>query len=98
MPPAMRGSETSGVTISPNETTFSRPHTMWRYREMLPVRRPENVVSLGEIVTPLISLPRIAGGIETSGVTISPNETTFFARGRSILRRTRQAGERRPRW
>ncbi|HEX3411009.1 MAG TPA: threonine synthase, partial [Stellaceae bacterium] len=32
----------------------------WRYREFLPVRRPNNVVSLGEVVTPLISLPRIA--------------------------------------
>jgi threonine synthase len=38
----------------------ARPQTLWRYREMLPVRRPENLVSLGEIVTPLISLPRIA--------------------------------------
>jgi len=38
-----------------------RPQTLWRYREMLPVRRAENVVSLGEIVTPLVSLPRTAG-------------------------------------
>jgi threonine synthase len=45
----------------------ARPQTLWRYREMLPVRRPENVVSLGEIVTPLISLPRIAGSIAPKG-------------------------------
>jgi len=32
----------------------------WRYREMLPVRRSENVVSLGEVMTPLIDLPRTA--------------------------------------
>jgi threonine synthase len=38
-----------------------RPQTLWRYREMLPVRRPENVVSLGEIVTPLVPLPRTSG-------------------------------------
>src|ERR1700746_3207670 len=37
-----------------------RPQTLWRYRELLPVRRPANVVSLGEVVTPLIPLPRIA--------------------------------------
>src|SRR5579864_5470029 len=37
-----------------------RPQTMWRYREMLPVRRPENVLSLGEVVTPLVSMPRLA--------------------------------------
>src|SRR6185437_8866039 len=37
-----------------------RPQTLWRYREMLPVRRPENIVSLGEVVTPLVSAPRLA--------------------------------------
>jgi threonine synthase len=37
-----------------------RPQTLWRYREMLPVRRAENVVSLGEVVTPLVALPRLA--------------------------------------
>ncbi|HEX3884819.1 MAG TPA: threonine synthase [Stellaceae bacterium] len=36
-----------------------RPQTLWRYRELLPVRRPENIVSLGEVVTPLVSLPRL---------------------------------------
>lgn len=38
----------------------SRAQNLWRYRELLPVRRKENVVSLGEVMTPLISLPRIA--------------------------------------
>src|ERR1700749_1011449 len=42
------------------EMLDDRPQTLWRYREFLPVRRPENVVSLGEVVTPLIALPRIA--------------------------------------
>jgi threonine synthase len=37
-----------------------RPRTLWRYRELLPVRRAENAVSLGEIATPLVSLPRLA--------------------------------------
>ncbi len=36
------------------EMLAARPQTLWRYREMLPVRRPGNVVSLGEIVTPLV--------------------------------------------
>src|ERR1700755_3646999 len=43
------------------EALAARPQTLWRYRELLPVRRPENVVSLGEVVTPLVPLPRIAG-------------------------------------
>jgi threonine synthase len=38
-----------------------RPQTLWRYRELLPVRRPENIVSLGEVVTPIVPLPRLAG-------------------------------------
>jgi threonine synthase len=44
------------------ETLAARPQTLWRYRELLPVRRPENVVALGEVVTPLIALPRLAHG------------------------------------
>jgi len=38
----------------------ARPADFWRYREMLPVRRAENIVSLGEPVTPIIPLPRLA--------------------------------------
>src|SRR5215471_5545532 len=36
-----------------------RPADMWRYRELLPVRRCADIVSLGEIMTPLIRLPRL---------------------------------------
>ncbi|MCZ6524282.1 MAG: threonine synthase, partial [Alphaproteobacteria bacterium] len=46
------------------ETLARRPGGFWRYREFLPVRRAENVVSLGEVTTPLVRLPRLepAGG------------------------------------
>ncbi len=44
----------------PRPALAARPQTLWRYRELLPVRHPENVVSLGEVVTPLIALPRLA--------------------------------------
>src|SRR5438132_13966655 len=44
----------------PRQTLAARPQTLWRYRELLPVRLPENVVSLGEVVTPLVALPRLA--------------------------------------
>ena len=37
-----------------------RPHTLWRYRELLPLRHAESAVSLGEIATPLVPLPRLA--------------------------------------
>ena len=36
-----------------------RPAEMWRYREILPVRRADDIVSLGEAATPIVSLPRI---------------------------------------
>jgi len=38
----------------------SRPPDLWRYRELLPVRRAENIVSLGETMTPLVPLPGMA--------------------------------------
>ena len=37
-----------------------RPPDLWRYRELLPVRRKEDIVSLGEAMTPIVSLPKIA--------------------------------------
>jgi len=36
--------------------------SLWRYRELLPVQRPENRLTLGEVTTPLVDLPRIASG------------------------------------
>ena len=63
-----------------------RPQTLWRYREMLPVRRPENIVSLGEIVTPLVPLPRIAARLAKGGEILVKDEGrlptgSFKARG-----------------
>ncbi|KQZ60928.1 threonine synthase [Sphingopyxis sp. Root1497] len=43
------------------DTLTARPTDMWRWREMLPVRHTENIVSLGEIETPLIPIPRSGG-------------------------------------
>lgn len=39
----------------------ARPTDLWRWRELLPVRRRENIVSLGEIETPLVPIP-VSGG------------------------------------
>ncbi|MBA4035760.1 MAG: threonine synthase, partial [Bradyrhizobium sp.] len=43
------------------EALAERPADMWRYREMLPVRKVTDIVSLGEVTTPLIRLPKLAG-------------------------------------
>jgi threonine synthase len=45
----------------PRAALADRPQSLWRYRELLPVRHAENVVSLGEVMTPLVPLPRLAG-------------------------------------
>ncbi len=37
-----------------------RPNGMWKWRELLPVRKAQDIVSLGEVETPLISLPKLA--------------------------------------
>src|SRR5438270_830612 len=42
------------------EALAQRPPDMWRYRELLPVRKCADIVSLGEAMTPLIRLPKLA--------------------------------------
>src|SRR3974377_231397 len=70
----------------PRPALAARPQTLWRYRELLPVRREENVVSLGEVVTPLIPLSRIADRLAKSGEILVKDEGrlptgSFKARG-----------------
>ena len=53
--------------ISREELARRAAGGFWRYREMLPVRRSADVVSLGEVVTPIIAAPaaaRLRGGRE----------------------------------
>lgn len=42
------------------EALATRPSTLWRYQELLPLRAPDRAISLGEVVTPLIDLPATA--------------------------------------
>lgn len=46
--------------ISQEELARRPQGGFWRYREMLPVRRSVHVVSLGEVMTPLIAVPAAA--------------------------------------
>lgn len=39
----------------------ARPTDLWRWRELLPVRQTSSIVSLGEIETPLVPIPRSGG-------------------------------------
>jgi len=50
----------AGAALS-RDSLDARQTDMWRWRELLPVRRTENIVSLGEIETPLIPVPHSGG-------------------------------------
>ena len=48
----------AGVTRG--DSIFQRESSLWRYREVLPVEDPENIVSFGEGWTPLLKVDRLA--------------------------------------
>ena len=50
--------EELAFSLKPSDL-MTRPSTLWRYHEWLPVQSEDNVVTLGEGVTPLIPMPRI---------------------------------------
>ena len=52
---------TAAGTALSRDALELRPTDLWRWRELLPVRRTENIVSLGEIETPLVPIPRSGG-------------------------------------
>ena len=45
-----------------------RPNDLWRYHEVLPVRDPEHVTTLGEGMTPLLRLPTYGAAIGVPGL------------------------------
>jgi len=47
-----------GKAVTKEKLAARREGGFWRYAEFLPVRRTENRVSLGEVTTPLVPLPR----------------------------------------
>jgi threonine synthase len=67
------------------ESLKGRRADLWRYREVLPVEREENVVSLGEGWTPLLSAERLGASLGMKRLLIkdeSQNPTqSFKARG-----------------
>jgi len=69
------------------DAAADRPRTIWRWREMMPVEEPGNVVSLGEGGTPLLTAERLGAAAGFSDLRIkdeSGNPTgSFKARGLS---------------
>jgi threonine synthase len=71
--------------IATPDSVARRLPTMWRYHELLPVTRPDAVVSFGEGMTPLLPLPRLGRELGVPRLLMkdeSPLPTgTFKARG-----------------
>ncbi|MEU4195776.1 threonine synthase [Kribbella sp. NPDC026611] len=55
--PLLARYDLASVTLTPSELAV-RPPDLWRYHELLPVRSPENIVTLGEGMTPLLPVAR----------------------------------------
>ncbi|MDX1739091.1 MAG: threonine synthase [Alphaproteobacteria bacterium] len=72
------------------EELAKRPGGFWRYREFLPVTKSENVVELGEVMTPLIDLPQMAKKLGLNGGQITVKDEgrlptgSFKARGLAL--------------
>ncbi|UQU62141.1 threonine synthase [Couchioplanes caeruleus] len=79
--------ELAGRTLT-REALAARPATLWRYHEMLPVRDPASIVSLGEGMTPLLPLPRYGARIGVPGLLMKDEGLTptgsFKARGAAV--------------
>jgi threonine synthase len=75
------------VTLTKDELT-TRPPDLWRYHELLPVRDPANVVTLGEGMTPLLPMPRYGREVGVERLLMKDEGLiptgTFKARGAAV--------------
>ena len=62
-----------------------RPRDLWRYRELLPVRRAADIVSLGEPMTPLVAMPKLRTRLQAGDILVKDEGRlptgSFKARG-----------------
>ncbi|MDG4658451.1 threonine synthase [Ectobacillus antri] len=79
--------ETLKHKLSPQDL-IGREGSLWRYHELLPVECSEHVVSLGEGMTPLLSMPRLGEDMEISHLYMKDEGViptgTFKARGAAV--------------
>jgi threonine synthase len=72
----------------PRAVLSARQPTMWRYRELLPVESPDDIVTLGESATPLIEAPTLGQQIGLRKLYIKDEGLlptgTFKARGAAV--------------
>ena len=72
----------------PKNVLYGRQPTLWRYRELLPIESPEDVVTLGEGATPLLEAPTLGEQIGLHRLLIKDEGLlptgTFKARGAAV--------------
>ena len=67
------------------DALLSRPASLWRYRELLPISDPKDIVTLGETMTPLIHAERLGARFGLTEVWVKDESRlptgSFKARG-----------------
>jgi threonine synthase len=70
------------------EALARRPRDFWRYRELLPVRRAQDIVSLGEAFTPIVAMPKLANRLGAGEILVKDEGRlptgSFKARGLAL--------------
>lgn len=79
------------------EMLTQREPSLWRYHELLPVRSPEHVVSLGEGMTPLLPASKIGTRVGLKNLFVKDEGTiptgSFKARGAAVgISRAKELG------
>jgi threonine synthase len=76
------------ATLTGPSAIAGRPPTLWRYHEVLPVRSPDAVISLGEGMTPLLPLPEFGKQLGVPGLLMKDEGLvptgSFKARGAAV--------------
>ncbi len=85
--PLLARYDLSRVQASPRDIA-RRAADLWRYHELLPVREPGHVVSLGEGMTPLLAVPRLGRALGVPSLLMKDESLiptgTFKARGAAV--------------
>ncbi len=75
-------------TVLTKDDLASREPSLWRYRQLLPVKKTENIVTMGEGMTPLVPLHKIGGQLGLSSLYLKDEGVlptgTFKTRGAAV--------------
>jgi len=90
----------TAATSLTRESLARRPHGLWRFRELLPVRRDDAVVSLGEHASPILPLRRAGESVGLTDLYCKDEGAlptgSFKARGAAVgISRARELGVQR---